>query len=128
MNIAQFPKVTKVYVEQCMAGLTGPRSGRLVKKPTEFWASDTRVVKRLEPLRCDKSHDHAQLDGRTPGIPCDKAKDVARWPRALCRRIADGCDQVLSEDFGRRKTGSRPSLALPVPDPHAWFSNFLFDF
>ena len=65
-------------VDQCMAGLTGLRSGLLVKKPTEFWASDARLVRRLEPLRCDKSHDHAQLDGRTPGIPCDKAKDVAR--------------------------------------------------
>jgi hypothetical protein len=113
-GVAQFPGVTQILVDQCMAGLTGPRRGRLVKKPSEFWASDARLVRRLEPLRCDGSHDHAQLDGRTPGLPCDKAKDVARWPRALCRRIADGCEQVLSEDFDRRKTGSRQSLALPL--------------
>ena len=37
VKVAQFPEVTKVYVDQCMAGLTGPRSGMLVKKPTEFW-------------------------------------------------------------------------------------------
>ena len=95
-----------------MAGLTGLRSGLLVKKPTEFLASDARLVRRLEPLRCDKSHDHAQLDGRTPGIPCDKAKDVARWPRNLCLRIANGCEQVLTEDFGRRKTGGRQRLPM----------------
>ena len=51
IKIAQFPEVTKVRVDQCMAGLTGPRSGLLVKKPSEFWASDARLVRRLEPLR-----------------------------------------------------------------------------
>ena len=94
-QVASYPQVVRVLIDQCMAGLIGPRSGNRVKKPTEFWASDARLVRRLEPLQCDGSHEHAQLDGRTPGIPCDKAKDVARWPRALCQRLADGCEEVL---------------------------------
>ena len=104
-------------MDQCMAGLIGPRSGLLVKKPSEFWASDARLVRRLEPLQSDGSHEHAQLDGRTPGIPCDKAKDVARWPQVLCRRLADGCEEVLSEDFGRQRAGGGQSPALPLLTP-----------
>ena len=115
-KVASYPQVVRVLLDQCMAGFIGPRSGNLIKKPTECWASDPRPVRRLEPLQCDGTHEHAQLDGRTPGIPCDKAKDLARWPQALCRRLADGCDEALSADFGRNRKG-RQSLALPFLAP-----------
>ena len=118
-EVANDGQVVRVLIHQCMAGLVGPRSGSPVKKPTEFWASDPRLLRRLKPLQCDNSHVHAQLDGRTPGIPRDKAKDVARWPRGLCRRLADGCEQVLSEDFGRRRAGGRQGLALPLLTPRS---------
>jgi hypothetical protein len=118
-KVADYPQVVRVLMHQCMAGLVGPRSGNPVKKPTEFWASDPRLLRRLKPLQCDGNHVHAQLDGRTPGIPCDKAKDVARWPRGLRRRLADGCEQVLSEDFGRRRAGGGQSPALPLLTPRS---------
>ena len=35
-KIGMMPQVVKVLVHQCMAGLTGPRSGSAIKKPNDF--------------------------------------------------------------------------------------------
>ena len=50
----RFP-VHKVDVHQCMLGLRGPRTGHRIKKPTTFWASDARLIARLQGIRCDQS-------------------------------------------------------------------------
>ena len=83
--------VHKVDVHQCMLGLRGPRSKALIKKPTTFWASDARLVARLQGLRCDGRHVHTDLSATTPGKPHDKAKNAARGPVPLCRRIVADC-------------------------------------
>lgn len=95
-----------------MAGLVGPKSGLPVKKPTVFWASDEILVRPLRRLQCDGLHGHAKLDGSNPHEPQDCAKDMARWPQALCRRIANGCGDVLHRD-----RSSKQSLALPLLTP-----------
>ena len=84
--------VHKVNVHQCMLGLKGPKSKQPIKKPTTFWASDARLIARLHGLRCDGRHVHTDLAADTPGKPHDKAKNAARWPLPMCRRIAAGCE------------------------------------
>ena len=106
-TVERYPQAVRISVDQCMTGLRGPRSGGLVKKPTEFWASDARLVKHLHALRCDGSHEHAQLDAHDPIYPSDKAKCIARWSPNFCRRLADGCETVLTEDFQRRAKAER---------------------
>ena len=76
-----------------MLGLRGPRSGLLIKKPSEFWASDALLVKHLRNKRCDGQHEHAQLDEREPGGPVDQAKGAQRWPLPLCHAVAKGGEE-----------------------------------
>ena len=68
-----------------------------IKKPVEFWASDERLLNILRPLVCDRSHDHADLSATNSAVPHAKAKDTARWPIALCRKVAAGCEEVLQD-------------------------------
>ena len=100
-----------VIVHQCMAGLRGPRSGLLIKKPTDFCASDEALIKYLHGLTCNGRHQHAQLDAREPGGPADKAKDAARWPMPLCHRVAKGSEEVL------RRVGEAGLMTLPMARP-----------
>ncbi len=58
-KVAEYPQVVNAQIDQCMAGLIGPKSGLPVRKPTEFWASDELLVRHLRPLQCDGSHKHA---------------------------------------------------------------------
>ena len=103
---SRFP-VHKVDVDQCMLGLRGPRTKALIKKPTTFWASDARLLARLHGLRCDGRHVHADLAATTPGKPHEKAKNAARWPLTLCRRIAAGCEEVIREHHRRQKDAAK---------------------
>ena len=95
-TVARFPQVAKSYMDQCMAGLRGPRSGLLVKKPTEFVAPAEVLVKQLRALQCDGNHEHLICGGSVRGVPADEAKDMARWPQTLCRRLANGCGEQLN--------------------------------
>ena len=68
--------VARALVNQCMAGLLGPKSGLLIMKPTQSLASDEALVAYLHDLRCDGSRRHAQLDNPA-GAHGDKAKYAA---------------------------------------------------
>ena len=103
--------VHKVDVHQCMLGLRGPRSKQPIKKPTTFWASDARLTARLSGFQCDGRHVHSDLAANTPGKPHDKAKNAARWPLPLCRRIAAGCEEVIREHHMWQKQCARSTSA-----------------
>lgn len=110
--MVRYPQVVSAQIGKCMAGLLGPKSGLPVKKPTESWASDAFQVRPWRPLQCDGLHGHANIDGSNRYVPQDRAKDMARWPQPLCRRIANGCGEVLHRDrYGKQ------SLALPLLTP-----------
>ena len=90
------------YVDQCMARRAHAYdqwTGReyRIKKPSEFWASDERLIKRLRPLVCDRSHDHVDLSATSVAVPHAKAKDTARWPISICHKVAAGCEEVLQD-------------------------------
>ena len=108
--------VHKVNVDQCMLGLRGPRTGHLIKKPTTFWASDSRLIARLRNHRCDGRHVHADLAATSPDKPHEKAKNAARWPLRLCHLLAAGCEEVIREHHRRRKprknTGNQATIQL----------------
>ena len=107
-KVGAHPQVVDAKIDQCMAGRIGPKSGLQVKKPTQFWASDELLVKHLRPLVCDGSHKHANLDGSDPSVPQDRAKNMAQWPQPLCRRLANGCGELLHREKMQQ------SCALPL--------------
>ena len=78
--------VEVVEADQCMFGLKtwGQHKAQLVlaKKPTKFMTNSHAIGRELS-RKCDRSHEHQPfIDGR--------AKDVARYPLALCRAICRG--------------------------------------
>ena len=97
----------KVDVHQCMLGMRGRRSKQPVKKPKTFWASDARLIARLQGIRCDGRHVHACLAANAPDKPHEKAKNAARWPLRLCQCLAAGCEEVIRAHHRRRKDAAK---------------------
>ena len=89
-----------IYVDQCMCNLRGPRTGMLIKKPTEFWASHAALLDPLRGRLCDGAHQHGQV-GKGSSKVEEKAKNLARWPVKLCRLIAEGCTHMLRNEAAR---------------------------
>ena len=81
-KVLQHPTVMKEIVHQCMTGQTGPEGG-LAYKPTGFVANSPYLLKPLVPFKCDKSHEHEQLDG-------GKADKCKLWTWTLARAIVSG--------------------------------------
>ena len=72
----------------------------LAKKPTRFMTNSRSVGSELRK-KCDGSHLHQPLiDGR--------AKDVARYPPALCRAI---CRGIMKEKM-QRQMGLRAAIEV----------------
>lgn len=99
LRLAEDVGIAWCYVDQCMA-----RSDRnagsfghdvRVKKPSEFWASDGRLIAHIQLLVCDGRHAHADIGCRGSSRHHAKAKGHARWRVDICRRIARGCEAVL---------------------------------
>ena len=60
-RIAHNHEVVWCHVDPCMAGKIGLRTGLPIKKSSEFWASDERLIAGLRKFRCDGQHEHALL-------------------------------------------------------------------
>ncbi|CAK0852886.1 unnamed protein product, partial [Prorocentrum cordatum] len=89
-------------VDQCMAGKIGRRTGFPIKKSSEFWASDERLIAGLRKFRRDGQHEHALLahGGRGPCPERDKwrlenPKDHAEWAIGICRELAVSISQMV---------------------------------
>ena len=70
-KLAEEYDIAWTYVDQCMADNAkrtrdAKYSGRdaRVRKPSEFWASDERLIKELRPPQGDGRHAHADLAAR----------------------------------------------------------------
>ncbi|CAK0801133.1 unnamed protein product, partial [Prorocentrum cordatum] len=101
-HIANNYAVAWCQVDQCMAGKIGRRTGLPIKKSSEFWASDERLLAGLRKFRCDGQHDHALLahGGRGPHPERDKwrlenPKDHAEWAIGICRELAASISQMV---------------------------------
>ncbi|CAK0813698.1 unnamed protein product, partial [Prorocentrum cordatum] len=95
-------------VDQCMAGKIGRRTGLPIKKSSEFWASDERLLAGLRKFRCDGQRDHALLahGGRGPHPERDKwrlenPKDHAEWAIGICRELAASISQMVERVSAR---------------------------
>ena len=87
-------RVAWCRVQQCAAGLVGIRTGRPIRKDSEFWASDERLLAYVRRFVCKCIGIHAAI-GRDEPSKCAQV-----WPLALCRGIARGCVDVLSDKRG----------------------------
>ena len=83
-------------VQQCAAGLIGIGTGRPIRKDSEFWASDERVLAHVRKFVCTCTELHAAI-GRDELAQCAQV-----WPVNLCNGIAKGCIDVLKDKHGKR--------------------------
>ena len=68
-----------------------------VRKTTEIWASDERLLIHLQNLRCDGSHPHAHIGSwALNGHPTVSSSDMQVWPLELCERIAAGVSECIT--------------------------------
>ena len=114
------------FVDQCMAGLRGRITGLPIRKRSEFWASDDRLLRYLRPLTCDNKHPHAVLGGwratSNREIFTERAKDAEVWPYDLCLAIAKGVYLLLRGSTmayptqeGGSASSAAPASAAAVP-------------
>ena len=61
MLARDFP-ITWCYMDMCMANLRSSR-GRLMKKPSELWASHECLLAPFRAMRCDGLHVHDTIEG-----------------------------------------------------------------
>ncbi|CAK0831488.1 unnamed protein product [Prorocentrum cordatum] len=118
-HIANNYAVAWCQVDQCMAGKIGRRTGLPIKKSSEFWASDERLLAGLRRFRCDGQHDHALLahGGRGHHPERDKwrlenPKDHAEWAIGICRELAASISQMVE------RVSARPAGVVARPQTH----------
>ena len=103
----------KVILDQCMVGLAMQKSPHWpVRKTTEIWASDERLVMYLQNLRCDGSHPHAHIGSWSQdGHPTVRSSDMQVWPLELCERIAAGVSECVMHMQSQRYVFAFPEAA-----------------
>eukprot|EP00975_Prorocentrum_lima_P070190 12930625-Prorocentrum_lima.AAC.1 len=47
----------------CAAGLKDQKTNMYLKKGTEIWASDERLLRDIRPLQCNGRHKHVPIEG-----------------------------------------------------------------
>eukprot|EP00975_Prorocentrum_lima_P049061 10268174-Prorocentrum_lima.AAC.1 len=47
----------------CAAGLKYQKTNIYLKKATEIWASDERLLQHIRPLQCNGRHQHVPIEG-----------------------------------------------------------------
>ena len=77
-----------VDVSACAVGLKDKESGQLFGKKWRFMTSSSAVASMLEPLVCDKTHDHQVVEGSSGGVMRSVQTQV--YPKRLVRKIMGG--------------------------------------
>ena len=72
----------------CAVGLKDRESGQLFGKKWRFMTSSAAVATMLEPLVCDRSHEHQVVEGTSGGIMRSVQTQV--YPKRLVRKILGG--------------------------------------
>lgn len=92
------PCVVLCYVQQCAAGLRGIRTGCPIRKDSEFWASDERILRLAGKFVCVCREQHAAI-----GLE-ERAKCAQVWPLALCRAITHSFCRANNPTFTKPTT------------------------
>ena len=77
-----------VDVAACAVGLTDKESGKLFGKKWRFMTSSMAVASMLEPLICDKTHEHQVVEGSSGGQL--RSIQTQAYPKKLVRKIMGG--------------------------------------
>ena len=80
--------VEVMKIDQCQYGLKDPQNGLLHQKSTGLLLS-SHYMKQHLCRRCDHSHDHQQLEGRS------RTRVAEQWPQELCHAIVLGAYEEL---------------------------------
>eukprot|EP00974_Lingulodinium_polyedra_P000078 7383-Lingulodinium_polyedra.AAC.1 len=72
-----------------MTGQTAA-DGKLIKKPTQFWANSPDVAHALQGLICGRQHEHSHAEGADT-----KRVKLYTWQLASC--IAHGCQAAIQK-------------------------------
>eukprot|EP00975_Prorocentrum_lima_P009762 2079619-Prorocentrum_lima.AAC.1 len=68
-----------------------------LKKPTEIWASDERLIRYIRTLRCNGRHQHMPKEG-------GRAHPARIWIWEFASRIASGVAAVVRDHHSKRCT------------------------
>ena len=77
-----------IDVAACAVGLKDKESGALFGKKWRFMTSSVAVASMLEPLICDKTHEHQVVEGSSGGVMRSIQTQV--YPKRLVRKILGG--------------------------------------
>ena len=85
-----------VTMHQCQTDLKD-HNGDYIMKPTRFVTSSPMLA-RVLALKCDRSHEHAAVQGRGQGV----SASLAEWTPFLAKLILTGIKQqmLLEENYG----------------------------
>ena len=102
------PGVEVVQGDQCQYGaeaLHGPNKGSPVRKPTGFMSNSAEVFSELSK-RCSGQGSQCSRPNGGKHTPCQGSicKDMAKYPRELCRAVLRGISAQLKAD-GRLVAG-----------------------
>ena len=102
------PGVSVVRADQCQYGAEaprGPHKGSPVLKPTGFMSNSPEVLRELS-RRCTGTNMQCSRPGGGKHTPCAGSicKDMAKYPRELCRAVLRGITAQLRAD-GRLQPG-----------------------
>ena len=81
-------KHPSVDVAACAVGLKDKESDKLFGKKWKFMTSSPAVATMLEPLVCDRSHEHQVVEGSSGGVMRSIQTQV--YPKRLVRKILGG--------------------------------------
>eukprot|EP00975_Prorocentrum_lima_P068839 12922873-Prorocentrum_lima.AAC.1 len=67
----------------CAAGLRDGKTNKYLKKATETWASDERLMRDIRPLICNGRHEQVPIEG-------GRSHPACLWTWEFASRIASG--------------------------------------
>ena len=105
-ELARDHRIHRTVMHQCAAGLRDQESQLLIKKPTEFWASDYCLIEGLSRMQCRCTEPHAKLEGTYRGVA--KTHLARVWPWKLASTIANGVSALIQQYHKATRRASRP--------------------
>ena len=102
MQLEKIPGVGVVRGDQCQYGAvvrTGKYKDRPVKKPTGFMSNSVEILHALSRI-CKGRHGNCSRPEGGSHVTCsgEIAKDMAKYPRELCRSVLRGLTSQLRAD------------------------------
>ena len=83
-------KIFEIKFDQCMVGLTDPRTRLPVKKPTRLVSSCAEILIPFQGLQCRGHAQHATISSLGKNGPSVPSQPMQIWPAKLCDVLAQG--------------------------------------